>query len=137
MSIAARLIVWLAICVLLAFVFAIVWVVVMTLSLPPTDKAYGQMPFADPLIFPIMSMFALGAAILVYPFTCYALLNRRPAPAALILAAIVLAEIIIVTPLSAGLGFLLSFIAYGIGLPVAHRVVQPRLSRHPDTTPNA
>ena len=46
----------------LAFAFAITWVITMTLSLPRTDLAYGQMPFEDPLVLPIMSIFASKVA---------------------------------------------------------------------------
>lgn len=112
-------ILWLAICFLLAFTFAITWVIIMTLTLPPTDGAYGQAPFEDPLVFPIMSIYASIAAIVVFPIT-YSVLRDRPfLPATLILAAVVLVEIVVITPFHAPTGFLLSFLAYGIGLAVA------------------
>ena len=115
----------LAICFGLAFLFAITWVVVMTLTLPPTDGAHGQMPFDDPLVFPIMSILASIAAILIYPFTYFAFRDRSLLKALGILAAAVLIEIFIVTPLNAGLGFLGAFGAYATGLVVGRQASAP------------
>ena len=109
----------LLLCFAMSFMFATSWVIVMTMSLPRTDMAFGEMPFQDPLIFPIMSVFASIAAILVFPFTYFALRNRRLPRATGILMAVVFAEIAIVTPLDAGLGFIGSFVAYSIGLVLA------------------
>ncbi|HEX5472391.1 MAG TPA: hypothetical protein VFW73_10915, partial [Lacipirellulaceae bacterium] len=109
----------LVLCFALAFLFGVVWVVVMTFSLPPSDGAFGTMPFDDPLVFPIMSIFASIGAILVYPFTYFSL-RDRPLPKSLaILGGCVLLEIVLVTPIIPPLGFIGSFVAYGIGLTVA------------------
>ncbi len=106
----------------LAFALAITWVVMMTLTLPPTDGAYGQTPFADPLVFPIMSIFASMAAILAYPWL-YLALRDRPLPKSLAsLAGVVLAEIVLVTPLNAAWGFVGSFVAFAFGLGCARRL---------------
>ena len=113
---------WLAMCFLLSFVFAITWVIVMTLTLPPTDGAHGESPFSDPLVFPIMSMFASMAAIVVFPITYSVLRDQVMVPATLILAAVVLVEIVVVTPFHASAGFVLSFAASGIALAVANRL---------------
>jgi hypothetical protein len=121
-----RSIVWLAICFLLSFLFAITWVVVSTYTLPKTDLAYGQSPFEDELVFPIMSMIASAAAIIVFPFTYYALRDRTPLNASTVVAVIVLAEIVLVTPLNSAAGFVGSFLAFGIGLLAARQVSRPR-----------
>ena len=105
----------------LAFVFAVTWVVVMTLTLPETDGVHGQMPFHDPLVFPIMAMVAGVAGGVVCIPTYFALRSYRLWPAVAILAGTVLAEIVFVTPGSPGLGFLGSFGAYACGLVLARR----------------
>ncbi len=106
----------------LAFTFATTWVIVMTLTLPPTDGAHGQMPFADPLVFPVMSIFACIAAIITFPFLYFMLRDRRFPAAIVILVMIVLIEIVCVTPFDPIGGFLGSFVAYFVGLVVAHRL---------------
>ncbi len=106
----------------LAFLFAITWVIVMTFSLPSTDGAYGQMPFADPLVFPIMSMFAGIAAVFTFPFLYFTFRSRSFPRAPLVLAGIVMAVILVVTPIQPALGFLGSFIAYFVGLAVGWHV---------------
>lgn len=60
-----------------AFAFAIVYVIVFTLTLRPSDGAYGQAPFADPFVFPIMSVFAIVAGLIAWPFMHFVLQNRR------------------------------------------------------------
>lgn len=111
--------------VALSFLFALTWVVMMTLTLSPTDMAYGQAPFEDPLVFPIMSMFAGVAACFTYPFLYFALRDRPFPKAPAILAGIVMAEILLVTPFYASLSFLGSFVAYFVGLVVARENTVP------------
>jgi hypothetical protein len=99
-----------------AFLFAVVFVVVQQLSLPPTDGAHGQAPFADPLVLPVMSVFAAIAGLLVWPFM-YVVLRNRPLTHCLpVVIAVTLAWIVIVTPLHSGGGFLGSFLALGTAL---------------------
>lgn len=57
-----------------ASVEAFFFVVVLHLMLPETDGAYGQLPFSDPLVFPIMLIGAALASVLIYPFA-FALLR--------------------------------------------------------------
>ena len=112
-------IVMLLIAFVLAFAFAIAWVIVMTLTLPPTDGAYGEAPFEDPLVIPVMSILASIAAVFVSPFLYFAL-RDRPLPKSLaILAGTVLAEIVCVTPLNAPLGFIGALLAFAVGLLAA------------------
>ncbi len=108
----------------LAFVFAITWVITMTLSLSPTDLAYGKGPFEEPLIFPIMSMLASVAALITYPFLYYLLRDRQLPKALSILTGIVMTEIVLITPMEAGLGFLGAFVVYIVGL-IAARLMTP------------
>src|SRR5438552_18987495 len=93
----------------MAFLFAITYVVVMTLTLPKTDGAYGQMPFQDPLVFPVMAIGASFAALLValpFYFACRSLpLGRSVA----IIVAVTMAELVIVTPINSSAGLLGSF----------------------------
>jgi len=100
----------------LAFAFAITWVTTITLTLPPTDGAYGQAPFEDPLVLPVMAIFASIAAVCVFPFLYFALRDRPLAISLGILIGIVTLEIVIVTPFAAGAGFVGSFVAFALGL---------------------
>ena len=103
----------------MAFAFAITFVIVMTLTQPKTDGAYGQLPFQDPLVFPIMAVGASFAALLMFTpfyFVCRSLpLGRSVA----IIVAVTMAELLIVTPISARAGFLGSFAAFAAGLTAA------------------
>lgn len=111
--------------VVLAFAFATEFVVVMTLTLPTTDGAHGSVPFSDPLVLPVMSMFALPAGLLTSPMLVASLRARPLCPSLLWVAAVPLVAIVLVTPINAGLGFLLSFPAYAAGCALAHRFVTP------------
>ena len=112
----------LLVCFVLSFFFAITWVIVMTQTLPSTDGAFGQAPFEEPLVFPIMSIFASIAAIAVYPFTYFSLRDRQLSKPLIILVGAVLAEILLITPLNAFAGFLGSFFAYAVALVAARRI---------------
>ncbi len=112
----------LLICLVLAFLFAISWVIVMTLTLPSTDGAFGQAPFEDPLVFPIMSIITSISTLAVYPFTYLSLRDRRLSKTLLILVGIVLTEIVFITPFNALAGFLGSFVAYAVALVVARHM---------------
>ena len=59
-----------------AFATAIVFVITLTLTLPESDMAHRQIPFEDPLVFPVMSIFAGISGILVFPFTYLALRTK-------------------------------------------------------------
>lgn len=99
-------------------IFAVSWTIIMTLTLPKTDLAHGQMPFQDPLVLPIMSMVAVASAVLAWPF--YATLGWRLPPARVGMAAGVatLAFIIVATPFNSGVGWLGSYVVVLISLTV-------------------
>jgi hypothetical protein len=105
----------------MAFLFAVVFVVTMTLSLPPTDGAYGSAPFSHPLVFPVMSIVASIAGVLVTPFVYAALRNRRLSQTLPIVAGGTTAWIIAVTPFSVRWGFWGSFAALGMTLIISQR----------------
>ena len=110
-----------SIAILLAFAFAVEWVVVMTITLPRTDLAHGQSPFQDPLVFPVMSVLASIAGVVTFPFLHFAVRDRELRQAVPILAGTVALAILVLTPLNAGVGFAGSFVAYGVGLWIARR----------------
>ncbi len=99
-----------------AYVFAFAYVFVLTLSLPPTDAAYGRGPFADPLGVPVMSGVAGIAGLLVWPFLYLTLRYRRLRLCLPIILGVTLAWIICVSPLHSKAGFLGSFAALGAAL---------------------
>ena len=88
----------------MTFAFAITFVIVMTLTLPKTDGAYGQMPFQDPLVLPVMAIVASFAALLLsmpFYFVCCSLPLARSVA---IIVGVTMAELLIVTPINAGAG---------------------------------
>src|SRR6185295_10073957 len=94
----------------LSFVFAVMYVIVMALTLPKADLAHGQAPFADPLVFPIMSIIALVSGLVAWPL--FAMLGRRTPPATLakITGISTLVFIVVVTPFRPRIGWLGSYI---------------------------
>ncbi len=100
---------YLAVSFLSSFAFAICWVIVMTLTLPETDMAYGQMPFQDPLVFPIMSILATVSAFAAWPFYVILGWELSPQRVGIVSGLVTLAFIILVTPIHAGLGWLGSY----------------------------
>lgn len=112
-----------------AFAFAITYVVVMRLSLPPTDGAYGSAPFSDPLVLEVMSVLASVAGAAVFPFMYLTLRRRRLRVCLPILLGVTFGWIVLVTPVNAGLGFPGSFAALGAGLLICRStcpLVYPR-----------
>jgi hypothetical protein len=108
----------------MAFLFAITYVIVMTLTLPKTDGAYGQMPFQDPLVFPVMAMGACFAGLVVtlpFYFACRSLPLGK---SVMIIIGVTMAELLVVTPINSGAGFLGSFVAFAIGLAVARATLR-------------
>jgi hypothetical protein len=106
----------------MAFLFAFTFVIVMTLTLPRADGAYGQRPFTDPLVFPVMAIGASLAAVLVFPFFYFACRAMPLVQSIAIIVGTTLAELMIITPINAGVGFLGSFVAFFVGLLVARRM---------------
>jgi hypothetical protein len=81
-----------------AFVSAITFVVMFTYSLPPSDGAYGQAPFEDPVVFPVMSMFAVGAGVIAFLGALAFLWRTSLLRSTCFVFVIVLTEIVLVTP---------------------------------------
>ncbi len=113
-----RILAYLAVSLVSSFIFAVTWVILMTLTLPETDMAHGQAPFQDPLVFPIMSMFAGVSALLAWPF--YTIFGWRHSPVrfGITAAAAALAFIVIATPFDAGIGWLGSYLVLLVALIV-------------------
>lgn len=108
----------------LSFLFAVTYVIVSTFTLPQSDLAHGQMPFEDPLVFPVMSIIAGISGLIGWPL--FALLGRRsdPLTVAKIAGIPTFAFIIIATPFDPGLGWLGSYFVCLAGLifcAVKHR----------------
>lgn len=108
-----------------AFIFAIAFVIVMTLNLPPTDGAYGQAPFADPLVLPVMSTFAGSAGLLAWPFVYLTLRQRRLRACLPVILGVTLAWIIFITPFHRVAGMLGSFLALGGALLLCRALFRP------------
>ncbi len=84
--------------VLGAEVTAIVFVVVLTYTLPPSGGAYGQYPFQDSLVFPIMSMFAVVCGLLTFPFALWLLRRVSLGRSSVVIVLSAVAAVVVVTP---------------------------------------
>ena len=89
----------------LSFVSAITYLIVMTLTLSKNDLAHGQLPFADPMVLPIMAIFALISGLAGWPF--FAVFGRKvqPATVAKVTWIIVPGFIIVATPFDPAFGW--------------------------------
>ena len=116
---------YLGISLVSSFAFALAWVIVMTLTLPETDLAHGQMPFREPLVLPIMSMFATVSGIAAWPL--YACLGWRLQPARIGVASGVatLAFILVATSLNARVGWLGAYPVLLISLIMCRITMKP------------
>lgn len=108
----------------LSFAFAVTFVVVMTLTLPKTDLAYGQTPFQDPLVLPIMSIVAGISGLVAWPL--FAVLGRYSSPVtvAIITGLTTLLFIVVATPIQPRIGWFGAYIVCLGGLiycSVRHR----------------
>lgn len=125
------LLLWFLICLTIAHLFAIVWVIVAFATLPASDLAHGQMPLVRPILT-TAAIIASISAVVFYPPTYLALRDCHLLWSTAILTGIVVTEIVIVTPINAAWGFVGSYLAFGLGLVVARhfgRHVAPRGSQ--------
>lgn len=99
---------------------AMTFVIVLTLTLPESDAAHGQMPFADPLVFPVMIVGVTISGLIGWPF--FAVFGWRVSPVmiARTTAVVVLGFIILVTPFNAKLGWFGSYIVCLLTLAFCH-----------------
>lgn len=104
-----KTLIYLGISLTLSFVFAIAYVVVLTLTLPKTDLAYGQWPFQDPFVVLIMTQVAAASGLAVWPFFAVLGWHIPPATVAKITGVTTLVFIVVATPLDAGFGFFGSY----------------------------
>ena len=122
---------YLGISLLSSFVFAITWVVIMTLTLPETDGAHGQMPFQDSLVFPVMSFYAILSAFVAWPFYTAFGWNLPPVRVGLVAGLATLLFILLITPFNSGIGWLGSYIALLISL-IACRITMKQSGQPKD-----
>jgi hypothetical protein len=90
-----------------AFFTAFVFVIALSLSLPPTDQAYHQglaTTFADPFVISIGSFGAFVSGLLVSPVLYFCLRGKRLSFVLPIVFGSTLASVVIFTPLSVPLG---------------------------------
>src|SRR5690606_15549894 len=83
----------------------ILFVIVMTMTLPESDMAHGQMPFADPLAFPVMMIAAAVCGLLGWPFFAFFGWRGNPLVVAKTTGATVLATIVVGTPIDPVFGW--------------------------------
>jgi hypothetical protein len=94
----------------LSFAFAVTYVIVMTLTLPKTDLAHGQMPFSDSMVFPIMCFGAAISGLIGWPL--FVVLGRHAPPmtVAKIAGLSTLVFIVVATPIQSSVGWFGSYI---------------------------
>jgi hypothetical protein len=104
-------------CMASAFVCAFAFVLLFQRSLPPSDRAYG-LPllrvFSDPLVSGGAVYGAILFGIASFPFMLIALPKQRYLSGAFIVLAVVLCEIVVVTPFFGWFGFIGSMPAFGL-----------------------
>src|SRR5262245_36930427 len=85
-----------------------VFVVILELSLPPNDAAYGRglRIFLDPFVLFGWIDYSIISAFIAFPIAWYCLGGRKLLPCAVFATSIVLVEIVIVTPFKGWLGFI-------------------------------
>ena len=105
-----KTLIYLGVSVTSAFVFAIAYVIVMTMTLPKTDLAYGQRPFQDPLVLPIMALVAVVSGLVGWPLFAFLGRHSRPAEVAMVTGVTTLLFILVATPFQSRIGFAGSYI---------------------------
>lgn len=90
---------------------AVLFVLILTWSLPPSDGAYGQPPFSDPLVFPVMAMAAGIVSLVVCPFAMLLLQYARPLVSAIVVPVAMWVALILTVPIIGGYGLTAGFAA--------------------------
>lgn len=124
MNIVEKILAYLTVSLFCSFVFAVSWVIVMTLTLPETDMAHGQVPFEDPLVFPIMSIFAGISALVAWPFYTFLGWRHSPVKVAIASGAVTMTFIVAATPFNAVIGWLGSYFVLLISLIICRLTLQ-------------
>lgn len=108
-----------------ALVTAFAFIVVIQLTLPPTDGAYGQgvvATLSDPFVRMIATPFVLVGGVLATPLLYFCLRDRRLAVALPIVFGSVLVAVIVTTPLSQLLGLFSGFAALVVSCIVCTQI---------------
>ena len=108
-----------------AFVTAFTFIAIMQLTLPPTDRAYGQgilTTVRDPFVRAIATPVALVSGAIASPLLYFCLRRRRLIVALPIVFGSVFIVVAITTPLSPLLGLFSAFVALVISCIVCARV---------------
>jgi hypothetical protein len=108
-----------------AFVTAFTYIVVIQLTLPPTDGAYGQGIFTtlrDPFVRLIATHVALWSGVLASPVLYFCLRRRRLTVALPLVLVSVLVAVSVTTPFSQLLGLLSGFAALVVSCIVCARI---------------
>ena len=97
-----------------AFLTAAVFIIVLQLSLPPTDLAYHEgisKTFRDPFVLNIASFVAFWSGLLASPLLFFCLRRRKQSVALPVIFISVLIAVAIFTPVSPLLGFISAIVA--------------------------
>ncbi|MEM7505071.1 MAG: hypothetical protein AAF417_23815 [Pseudomonadota bacterium] len=121
MCIADKLAVYAIISLTSSFVFALVFVCVLTWTLPSNDEAYGQAPLQDSVSMLVTIVAATASAVVVWPLYSFCGWHSSPARVAFVAAGFTLLYIIVVTPFDLRAGWLGSYVVLAATL-ITHRV---------------
>lgn len=98
------------------------WSVCMfTWTLPETDGAYGQAPFADPFVVPVMLVFVGAAWVIAFPFAWWLLRSARLVPSMAVVTGVACLAVAVFTPQFRFSGALTSFPAMLLAMAYCRR----------------
>ncbi len=90
---------------------AVLFVLVLTWSLPPSDGAYGEPPFSHPLVFPTMAAAAGIVSLIACPFSMLLLQYARPLVSAIVVPVAMWIAIFLTCSIVGGYGLVAGFVA--------------------------
>ena len=109
-----------------SYASAVVFVVVLTWTLPRSDSAYGQglkATFSDPFVVDIARFWATIAGLFVFPLAWWAVRERSLFRSFAVCLLAGMATIAVATPLLGWLGVLAGLLAVGLALRWCHRAL--------------
>jgi hypothetical protein len=109
----------------MAFLFAVVWTIPMFSTSPASAGVDAPFMLFNPSVFCVMSFFASISAVLIFPIFYFSIRYCDLPKSVFIIVAVVVSEILLVTPMNHLIGFIGSFIAFGAGILIARAKSKP------------
>jgi hypothetical protein len=112
----------LAICLMMAYVFALTCSVTATIASTVRGVLLIHGSFFDTDMLIVSGVVATISGIAVYPFFYLAIQSRPLGKSVATIMSVVMVELVAVSAFDPFLGFLFSFVAFGCGLALARRI---------------